>query len=67
MDGDGQQWRKNGVNTAVKCTISSGPAVACSDTTHSVAFVTGDLISIGTTQTGSTTPKGTRWTAEYTP
>jgi len=39
----------------------------CSDTTHSVAFGAGDLISIGTAKTGSTTPQITRWTAQYAP
>jgi len=56
--------RKNGADTAVTCTMTSAQST-CSDTTNSVAFLAGDLISIGSTKTGSTTPQPTRWTAQY--
>jgi hypothetical protein len=58
--------RKNGVDTAVTCTITfvSG-ALTCSDLTHSVVFAAGDLISIGTVRTGTPAQQPTRWTAQY--
>ena len=58
--------RKNGVNTALTCTITTASAaVTCSDVTHTVSFVAGDLISIGTLRTGAVATQGTRWTAQY--
>jgi len=58
--------RKNGVDTAVTCMITSASgALACSDTTHSATFSAGDLISIGTTHTGVVPSVGARWTAHY--
>jgi hypothetical protein len=58
--------RKNAVDTALTCTITSvGGAVTCSDTTHSVSFAAGDLISIGTAHTGVVPTSGARWTAHY--
>jgi Collagen triple helix repeat (20 copies) len=56
--------RKNGADTAVTCTMTSVQS-ACSDSTHSVTFAAGDLISIGTAKSGATSQQVTRWTAEY--
>jgi hypothetical protein len=58
--------RKNGVATALTCTITTASAaLSCSDVTHTAAFVAGDLISIGTLRTGTVAAQGTRWTAQY--
>jgi len=58
--------RKNGVATALTCTITTASAaLTCSDLVDSVAFVAGDLISIGTARTGAVGAQGTRWTAQY--
>jgi hypothetical protein len=37
--------RKNGVNTSLSCTVS-GTSTACADTSDTVAFSDGDLLSI---------------------
>ena len=37
--------RKNGVNTALTCTIS-GTATSCSDTTNSVTYADGDVLAV---------------------
>jgi hypothetical protein len=58
--------RKNGANTAMTCTMTSAQST-CSDTTNSVAFTAGDLISIASTKSGSTNNLITRWTAQYAP
>jgi hypothetical protein len=58
--------RRNGVDTTLTCTITNASAaVTCSDTTHSVSFSAGDLISIGTSHGGAVPSLGTRWTAHY--
>jgi hypothetical protein len=58
--------RKNGVNTAVTCTLS-GTAQQCGDTTHTIAFNQGDLISVlVTTATSPATSHG-QWTATFGP
>jgi hypothetical protein len=58
--------RRNAVDTTLTCTITNGSgAVTCSDTTHSVSFSAGDLISIGTSHGGAVPSQGTRWTAHY--
>jgi hypothetical protein len=44
--------RKNGVNTALTCTIPVGSS-SCSDLVNSVAFVNGDLLSIQYAETGN--------------
>lgn len=49
--------RKNGVDTTLTCTVTSGNTTA-SDTSNSVTFAAGDVISIG-----QTTPAGTPATA----
>jgi hypothetical protein len=58
--GSGNSWtitvRKAGADTAVTCTIS-GSATTCSDTSHSVSFTEGQLVSIETTP--ASTPTGT--------
>jgi hypothetical protein len=58
--------RKNGIATTLTCTITTASAaLTFSDVTHTVAFVAGDLISIGTARTGNVAAQGTRWTAQY--
>jgi hypothetical protein len=47
--------RKNGVDQALTCDIPN-PATTCSDTTNSVAFSEGDLISLRVLSIGSTNP-----------
>lgn len=59
--GGSQSWvitvRKNGVDTALTCTMSD-PAVTASDVTHSFTVVAGDQISIKTVASaGATTRK----------
>lgn len=46
-------WRKNGADTAVTCTITSGAGSTCNDTTHSFSVAQGDLIDIKTVSSGS--------------
>jgi hypothetical protein len=66
--GNGNTWtvtvRKNGVNTAVTCTITN-PNLTCTDTTHSVAFAAGDDIDV--LIFGTSTPSAARltWVATY--
>jgi hypothetical protein len=58
--------RKNGVATALTCTITTASAaVTCSDVTHTASFAAGDLISIGSARSGTPAAQGTRWTAQY--
>jgi hypothetical protein len=62
---------KNGVDTALTITVSgSGTGAGVStgnDTTHNVAFVAGDTISIHSTATATTTTAGVvRWTLAAT-
>ena len=47
--------RKDGVNTAVTCSISAG-ANTCSDTSNTVAVAAGDLVTVGHTCSGGVTP-----------
>ena len=55
---------KNGVATTITCTVATGTQ-ACSDTTHSVSFVQGDLISVHANKNGgSPTPLPAHWTAQ---
>ena len=60
--------RKTGVNTAVTCQIGNGQS-SCVDSTHSVAFLAGDLISISAvpSATQPTDSLDVRWTAKYVP
>ena len=44
--------RKNGVDTAVTCTVA-GATTGCSDQSNSVAFDSGDLITLKATPSGS--------------
>ncbi len=44
--------RKNGVNTALTCTVS-GTAAACTNTVNSVTFSDGDLLSIHYSEVGA--------------
>jgi hypothetical protein len=55
--------RKNGVDTALACTIPAPVAVTCSDTTDTVSFAAGDLISVRTTTDFGARPAV--WTARY--
>ena len=41
--------RKNGVNTSLSCTVSEA-STTCADTTDTVAFSAGDLLSIQYTE-----------------
>ena len=58
--------RKNGVDTSVTCTIAVA-ATSCSDTTNSVSFSAGDLISVlaDPSATQPTDNLEVRWTAKY--
>lgn len=56
--------RKNGVSTAVSCTIQDA-AVSCSDESDTVTFVADDLISISVTPSGTPTARTMRWTAKF--
>jgi hypothetical protein len=47
-------WRKNATNQSVTCTITD-PAVTCADLTHSFTYVSGDLLDIQATFTGTIT------------
>jgi hypothetical protein len=58
--------RKNGTDTVVTCTIASNQS-SCSDTTNSVAFAAGDLISISSLRSGSPTSQRTWWSAQFAP
>jgi hypothetical protein len=58
--------RKNGADTAVGCTMTSGQS-SCSDTADTVAFAAGDLIAIGSVRSGSPTSQRTWWSAEFAP
>ena len=61
--------RKGGVNTSVTCTASAG-ASSCSDTTNSVSFAAGNLISVLADPSSPTQPTDNlevRWTAKYVP
>lgn len=59
--------KKNGVATAVTCTISEA-AKTCSDTSNSFAVVAGDKIAIDMTVTGtSTTSVGQGWGIKFAP
>lgn len=55
--------RKNGVNTALTCTIS-GTATTCTDTADSVTFSDGDLLSILHTETSAASSR-IRFAFEY--
>ncbi|HZQ64876.1 MAG TPA: hypothetical protein VFA66_06595 [Gaiellaceae bacterium] len=60
--------RRNGVDTAVSCTMLPGsPVSSCSDTANRATFAAGDLISIGSVKSGSPLMLLTRWTAEFAP
>jgi collagen triple helix repeat protein len=57
--------RRNGSNTGVTCQIGNGQS-SCADSTHSVSFAAGDLISIVASPSGSPTDSlDVRWTARY--
>jgi len=58
--------RENGTPTPLSCTMT-GTQTACSDTTDSAHFAAGDLISIGSTRSGTPTSQRTWWTAHYGP
>jgi hypothetical protein len=55
--------RKNGGNTALTCTVS-GSATTCTDTTNSVTFSDGDLLSIHYTEAGAAAAR-IRFAFEY--
>jgi hypothetical protein len=60
--------RKNGAATSVTCTATAA-ATSCSDTTNSVTFAAGDLLSIEADPSTSqpTDNLEVRWTAKYAP
>ena len=59
--------RKNGTDTTLTCVIS-GSAIACSDTTNSVSFSAGDLISVKSVPSATNpTARAMRWTAKFAP
>jgi hypothetical protein len=64
----GRTWAvtvdKNGSATTVTCTISN-PANTCTDSTHSVSFSAGDLISVKVVPSGNPTAATGRWSAQY--
>lgn len=57
---------KNGVAQAITCTIT-GSATAANDTSHSVAFAAGDLISIQSIPTGTPTRRMARTGLKFIP
>ena len=68
--------RKGGVNTTATCTINGSnngtgqtSATACADTTNSVTFAAGDLISVQVAPSNSPSPSAVLigWTATFTP
>jgi hypothetical protein len=58
--------RINGVNSAVTCTVS-GTARTCFDTTHTIAFSQGDLISIQVTTSNHPSVTSAQWTGTFSP
>jgi hypothetical protein len=55
---------KNGGATSITCTVAAA-GTTCSDTTHSVSFVQGDLISVHANKNGgNTTAQAAHWTAQ---
>ena len=59
--------RKNGSVTALTCTVPAA-ATTCSDTTNSVSFSVGDLISVQLTAgAGGGTNTPANWTAKFVP
>jgi len=66
----GNSWvftvRKNGVNSAVTCAIN-GTNQSCSDTTHTLGFTKGDLISIQVTTANHPAVASAQWTATFGP
>jgi hypothetical protein len=55
--------RKNTADTALTCTINN-PSVSCADTSNSVSFSSGDLLSVKARGTGNPTATPGRWTAK---
>jgi hypothetical protein len=64
----GKSWtftvRKNAADTTVTCTIT-GSATSCSDTTHSVGFVPGDLRSVKIVPASGPDSRPAGWVANY--
>ena len=58
--------RKNGADTALSCSISE-TALQCSDTTDSVAFAAGDLITIKAEPFSNPVEREMHWTAVFSP
>ena len=54
---------KNGVVTAVKCTIASG-ASSCSDSTDTVSFTTSDTIAVEIQNGSGTFVRNVAWTGQ---
>jgi len=66
--------RKGGADTTATCTINGNnngtgqtSATTCADTTHSVTFAAGDLISVQVTPSNSPGAVLIGWTATFTP
>ena len=59
--------RQNGANSSVVCTILE-TATTCSDTSHTVTFAVGDLISVGVAPSVSNpNARAMHWTAQFSP
>jgi len=57
--------RKNGVDTALTCSIENATAGTASDLTHSFAVVAGDLVSVGCTKSAVVTSSMQLTTATF--
>jgi len=58
--------RKNGADTSLGCVVANA-ATTCADTTNSVAFEAGELISLKATPDAFFSTHTVRWTAKFTP
>jgi len=65
--GAGNTWaftlRKNGASTAITCSIT-GASTQCADSSNSVSFAAGDLLTIQIVPTSGPTASIGRWTAK---
>jgi hypothetical protein len=58
--------RKNGVDTAIACTIA-GTATVCSDAANTVTFAAGDLLSVRCIPSNTPTVRRVAWSAKFVP
>jgi hypothetical protein len=56
--------QKNGVNTAITCTILSS-AKSCSDTTHTVTFAQSDTVLVVASNGGDNSSTNPAWHGDY--